>query len=1294
VDSGRIEPTGPRSMNGKRAGKGVLRSALKLSATGAALLLALAGLLLLYLQTPHGLKHLLLPVLSALLPVDLDVGRGRLSLAGRLEAQGFACAVPSAGLDITADRLRARLDLARLIREGRFHLPAVDARGVRLVWNAAAEATGEDAAAEKPRPEEERAEETGGDTGFLPVPFPVSVEVAHLDDVVFEALQEDDRCFRAGPARLTVRGLAADSTAALRLDTPAAVTAAGGERYAASIRQEIEFTQDARGAVTEVRAEGEISLTEAPRPLRPGQLFRGRLAGRLAGGALDAVELEIAASRQGVALGTVRGHAERRAPDPGPAAGGGPLSVRLRLEGLTADFLNPFLAILGRGQAAAGRLDADAALEQSGDAWRFAGGVKGQGLSMRLPGTEAATPSIDLTLEPKGAWDAGDGTLTLEQVGARIQQQGRLLLTAALDRPLTLHLQQQPAACSAAGPAGPAQEPPRTQPVPDVHLTVRVARTQVPSLVPWLELFRAADPLAAVAEGSVEGDVEVVVSGVGQQVRCQASLLASGLVGRKGGGFPGPGPLSVKARVAGTARNGFREISVAPSRVEIFLARQPLASAGVQGTLRPAEGRLDLKVDLGADSLPGALQGLDLVPRAQGVRLHGGKLSGQCGVAAGKDGAGIRVQGRLELKDLQVERAGGGSLKRSLAVQGDVAVQESGTRVAMDSLSIREEAGAQAPGGILSGSGVLLLKERPGERAVRLEVTGKGLSLAPWLALAGRPAPAALGDLPVDVRLSVERDPAAGRLVVQGTEEFSLPAEAGATSGKAVRVRLSNRVERDEDGGVLFQAELNAQRGEGQPPDSLALQGAYRKPRAGGAAGKPQVRGALHVENLDAALYLDPLLGGAAPARAAVPAPPAAPGAAAAAEEPAPEDAGAPETAPLDALEAWLDALPLYLDVEAQVDRFRLRNVLVTGLKATVIEQGDNLQVSVPRAGISGGTYSVEIQFRHAAGARGLVWHGSGSQIDLGALFAAFRPGKAAPVEGIASLHSSCQGTARTGEALEDSLTGTASLELDKGRFGQWQLMDFIARTTGVESFRRMAFDVCQAEVVIGQGVAKLQNTYVSGSAVRLAARGKVSLRGKLDIAITPYLMPGLSGMVKEVKLASSLMKTVQGFLLIPVEIRIGGSYTHPRYLALPVPGQLLKAGSGLLRDVVGGVVREGVSFVKDTVQEGPVNAVGSRLKKGGEITVDTVKGSGQLVGKTVDKTDKALDRGAGLVRKSGRKDAEEEAGFFRRLFGGRKGKSQDAQGGTEAAAEAPAGGTAAPAAGPPDPPAAGGNGP
>ncbi len=1217
---------------------------------GLGILLVGVGSLILYLQTPHGMKHLILPVLSSFLPVDMKIDRGRLSITGTLEAKGVRCDVPQQNLALEVDNLHGKLDLVSLALRGKFIIPGLEAQGVRVLWDMTEPGPEEDDGMKARAFEDKAAGEDGEDSGFLPVPFPVSVGKARVEGLELLLLRDGDRRVSVGPARLAVTGLSAGSTAEIRLFAPGTLVTGGVEAYSGSIRQVLKLSQDRAGAVTGVLARGETSMAMAAAGPGENRVFRNELEGRLAKGKLDFLAAEIVGTQGGIRLGSILGSA-RRVPGAEPASpvekqeAARSLEAELVLKSLTADFLNPFIASVGHGQVAAGKLDATVNLEQEGNAWHFRTGVQGKGLAVRIQKDAGPSPAVDLSLEQQGCWDTASSRLTVDQAGAKIQSNGRALLAVTLEKPLSLDFDH-----------GEATREPGTAPPagPGVQLNAKIFRTDIRTLEPWFDLL-GNNPLGDVASGTVRGDLDVTVEGTGEQIRCKGALDLNGLVGKRGHSFPGPGPLSVRTRAEGTVA-GLREITIMPSSVKLYRAEDLLVSAGVTGQVETGEGRLDLKVDLHSDSLPRTLGSLDLLPDISGIKLQGGGIRGRCAVVVNGADHGIRMTGQISLKDLRADLTDGRSMEQSLEVKGDVGIRDSGAVIRVRDLSVRESTatGAARHGhsrGEVSASGILLLKDHPGDKKGTLDVRVDNLSMAPWLAFLGKPAPAGLGALPLQARLTMEQDPAFKRITVKGTEEVSLPSDPEKPTGRQVRVHISNRIEQDGKGGAVFQAELSSSRGKGDAPDQWTLNGTYRKALQE-PGNKPALRLALHIRHLDAGIYLDPLLGKKEPE------PPQVPG-----QENLSEEAG-PDTPPLQALESSLNDLPLDLDVQATVDRFLLHNLSVEALKANLKAEEGGLRVNMPSARIAGGTYRARFEFSPGPPSRGLLWDAAGSKIDLGALMAAFQEDEASTTSGTLSFETRCQGNASPGGKLEESLKGALNLELTHGRFGQFSLHDFVAKSTGVNAFRRMAFDLVHANVEISDGHADLKNVYVTGSAARLVARGSVSLQGDLDVAITPYLMPGLSSMVKEVKLASSLMKTVEGFLLIPVDIRVHGPYDHLKFSARPIPGHLLKQGGSVLKGVIGGVVHGGVSFVEDTVREGPVRAVGSRLKKGGEITVDTVKGSGRLVGgtveKTVEKTEQALTHGAGRVRQPGEEDSEPRKGFFRGIFGGKKGKDGD----------------------------------
>jgi hypothetical protein len=1178
------------------------------------------------------MKHLIIPVLSSFLPLDLKIDSGRLSATGNLEARGLWLGWPERGLRFDVETLRGKLDLVSLALGGKFIIPGAQAQGVRVVWDMRVSGQDGDGPAEK-SPEKDAAEPEDDDPGFLPVPFPVSVGKARLEGVELLVLRDGKRQVRVGPAHLTLAGLSAGSTAEIRLFGPGILTTDGVEEYSGNTRHVLELTQDPDGAVTGARAQGETSLAVAAVGLGENLVFRSRLEGRLSEGALESLDVDITGARGEVRLGSIQG-AARRGPEDrssSPAASRPLLEVNLSLKALTADFLNPFLLVAGNVQVAGGKIDANVKLEQKGKTWHFRGGVQGKGLAVRIRGEATSTPVIDLNLEQRGSWDAASSRLTVDQSGTKVQQGGRALLAVTLDKPLSLDFD----------PGEQAREQDPAVPTgPDVRMNAKIFPTHIKALESWLDLL-GYNPLGDLAEGTVQGDLNITVAGDRERIRCKGTLDLNGLVGKPGRGFPGPGPLSVKARLEGSAARGFREIAIEPSTVKLYRATDLLVSAGVRGRVNPSESRTDLKVDLHSDSLPRALLSLGILSRNPKVTLGGGRLEGQCEVSVNGPGPGVRMKGEFGLTDLRVDLTDGPSMKRSLNLMGDLGIQDAGAGITVSNLLILETAdpGTARSGysrGELSISGVLRLKKRPGEKAGKkagkLDVHGNNLEAAPWLAFLGKPVPAAMGALPVDIRLIVQQDPGFERITVEGSEEVTVASGPGKTPGKQALVRLSNRIELDGKGGAIFQAEINASRGKGAAPDQLTLNGEYRKALQK-MDGRPNLRAALHVRNLDAGIYLEPLL----EQETQVPAQEAPPPAGA-----DPEETGF-DTPFLNKLISFVEDLPLDLDLQAAVDRFRLRKLSVDGLKMTLEAAQGDLLMNLPSASIAGGKYHAKFEHRTGALSQSLLWDVGGSRIDLGVLLAATRPGDAWTTSGTLSFESQGQGRVPPGGVLEKSVTGMLDATLIDGRFGESALLDFMAKTTGVDVFRHMVFTMCQAEVEIRDGFADLENVYVTGTAARFVARGNVSLNGDLDVSITPYLMPGMSGMVKEVKLASALLKTVEGFLLIPVDIRIKGPYQHPRYSARPVAGHLLKQGGSAVKGVVGGVVNGGISFMGDMFKEGPVKAVGSRVEKGGEIVVDTVTGTGQLVGNAVEESVDMTGEVLGLEAEKTEEPAGEE---------------------------------------------------
>src|SRR4029077_646408 len=77
----------------------------------------------LYLQTQHAFRHIILPLVAAMMPGELRVNTGSLPFPGTLELTGFSYQQPERGLSLQIDQLLCRISVTVWLRE---HLRVVE----------------------------------------------------------------------------------------------------------------------------------------------------------------------------------------------------------------------------------------------------------------------------------------------------------------------------------------------------------------------------------------------------------------------------------------------------------------------------------------------------------------------------------------------------------------------------------------------------------------------------------------------------------------------------------------------------------------------------------------------------------------------------------------------------------------------------------------------------------------------------------------------------------------------------------------------------------------------------------------------------------------------------------------------------------------------------------------------------------------------------------------------------------------------------------------------------------------
>src|SRR5215510_6257068 len=80
--------------------------------------LIVLGSLLVYLQTPHGFRHVIVPLAAKFTGGRCEVRDGMLTLGGLLHLEGLRCEDPTSGVTIDAERLTLRAAWWSFIAEG------------------------------------------------------------------------------------------------------------------------------------------------------------------------------------------------------------------------------------------------------------------------------------------------------------------------------------------------------------------------------------------------------------------------------------------------------------------------------------------------------------------------------------------------------------------------------------------------------------------------------------------------------------------------------------------------------------------------------------------------------------------------------------------------------------------------------------------------------------------------------------------------------------------------------------------------------------------------------------------------------------------------------------------------------------------------------------------------------------------------------------------------------------------------------------------------------------------------
>jgi hypothetical protein len=757
---------------------------------GLFLLLALVLLasLLFYLQTRPGFRHVIVPLAAKLTGARLEVRDGLLSLLGSLEVDGLTYEDPASGILLDAEWLALRATPWSFFTEG---VPRIDDLELKKA-NLRVVVRPGPAGALVHEAESERSQAIGL--------VPVAIERARLEDVTLIVDQGDSRF--TGQVAAALDGLGPGRSGNVTLRTSFQLERSGAQDLAGAVDLALAVEVAQGGTPITWNGTNRALLRTGRGSLEPTDPavvgFEQTLKGEYEQAAQHLrASSNVTVRRSGAQLGT----AELTAAMEGakrPAV----TDASLTMAGITGDTLNLLLGGTKAARIHAGQFDARVEAHVEGPRTSVRGNVTGSGVRLRL-GEREASPPVDVSLRHVGSFDSATRDVAIETLTLSIGEGAKTLLSGALDRPVSLHLDRAEGGTQSSGVAA---EP--------AVLSVRLAQSDLQELRPWLSLL-GHEPLKGVAAGKLGGSLVVSIYEQGATVDVAGKLESTGVMlrGEGSGRASLVGPLAIVADWK-SRLSGMQLLTLDPVTTTISLKGKPVGTLQATGAIKFADVTelTALNGTLTLTGLPGEALNPLLGLWSQ-TRIGRAQIDAHADVAVDEGRAKWEVDLRSQAVQLRLPDATTDAPPLDLLIKQAGEFNRAAQKLRLDQLNI-QVVEARRPVVILSLDQPLTLSLAQGKGGDSSKTAGPqepitlgfrvnrlGIhQLRPWVVLAGSQALAPIrgGALDADlkVRLTGADDVAiAGRLDLEEVtfERGEKRASAPVTLGTEVRASVVGR---------------------------------------------------------------------------------------------------------------------------------------------------------------------------------------------------------------------------------------------------------------------------------------------------------------------------------------------------------------------------------------------------------------------------------------------------------------------------------------------------------------------
>jgi hypothetical protein len=751
-------------------------------------LLLLASLLF-YMQTRHGFRHVIVPLVSKLTGARLEVRDGLLSLLGALEVDGLVYEDAATGISLDADRLTLRARPWSFIEDGVPQIDELELKRAKLHM------------VHRQGPAGEAVREPDAEAGGTFLLLPVAVERARLDDVTVIVDEGNRRITGHVAAALDHLGPGRAGTLALqtgflleRGDGTPDLT--GTIDLALSVEVGSEGTTIKWNGSNRVLARSGRGSLESTDP--EVLTFEQTLTGEYEHAAqnLRAVS-NVAIHRAGAQLGT----AELTAAMEGakrPAV----TDASLTMTGVTGDTLNLWLGKTAAAHVHAGRFDAQVEVHVEGTRASLRGEATGSGVRLRS-GDREVSPPVDIALHHVGSFNSATSDVAIETLTLTIGDRAKTLLSGALDHPVSLHLDRPEGGTSSVSTG-----------TETAVWTLRLTPSEIQELRPWLALL-GSDPLKEVAAGRLGGALVVSMYEHGMLVDVAGRVEGSDMMLRgQGSGRAGfMGPLGIVADWKSRLTD-LQLLKIDPLKTSVSVKGKPVVTLQATGALRFADATelTALNGTLQLTEFPGATLNPVLGLWSQ-TRIGRAQIDGHADVAVDESHVRWQVDVRgkglhLQLSDtsteappldLQIKQSGEFDRSVQTLRVNQLNVQVVERRRSVATLSLDQPLTLNLTQGKEGSGSKAGVSSEPITLGLRVNSLGIH-QLRPWVALAGSQALSSVrgGALDADLKVKlngIDDVTVAGRLDLDQVtfERSKTHANAPVTLGTEVRASIIAR---------------------------------------------------------------------------------------------------------------------------------------------------------------------------------------------------------------------------------------------------------------------------------------------------------------------------------------------------------------------------------------------------------------------------------------------------------------------------------------------------------------------